>query len=234
MPPLKLARNAALLATLAALAVLLGTFAALRPLVIAAAVIAAAAGAVATVSLARTPAEPRPGAEVTPTSTADPNPAPRKPKEATVLLATLRNMSGSDRLAGDLHRILAGIVADERGSIDSSEDQGLVASFLRNEHATSAVHAAQRMLSNVDALSRRLGQDFRIAIGVHSGPKGSETLDVASRVRDASTDSVPVLVSGSAARHLGNQLEKVDTVRGEGWSLDVFTFPPAQKRLPGL
>lgn len=90
------------------------------------------------------------------------------------------------------------------------------------------MHAAQRMLSNVDAVSRRLGHDLSIAIGV------AETLSGAARVQNAATESVPVLISEASARPLGNQLERVDTIRGEGWQLDVFTFPPAQRRLPGL
>lgn len=135
----------------------------------------------------------------------------------TVLFATLRNVNGSERLASDLHRILAGIVADERGSIDRAEEHELVASFAKSDHA---VHAAQRMLSNVDAVGRRLGNDLSIAIGV------DETLDGAARVQSATTSSVPVLVSEASARLLGNQLERVDT--------GVFTFPPAQRRLPGF
>ena len=127
-----------------------------------------------------------------------------------------------------------GIVADERGAIDRAEGESLVASFSRSDHAGAAVHAAQRMLSNVDAVSRRLGHDLKIAIGVHSGVRGEDTVEVASRVQAAATDTVPVLVSDAAARHLQGALERVDTLAGEGWSLDVFTFPPAQKRLPGF
>ena len=238
MPPLQLPRNAAILAAVAALAVLVGVFGDLRFLIIAAALIAAVAGMVAAVSLSRAiPAEApavasKPESDVAPESAGER--APRKKPEGTMLLASLRNMSGSERLASDLQRILAGIVADERGTIESEEGQSFAASFSRPDHAAAAVHAAQRMLSNVDALSRRLGHDFRIAIGVHTGPRGGDTLDIAAQVREASTDSVPVIVSAAAARYLGNQLEQVDTLQGEGWSFGVFTFPPAQKRLPGL
>ena len=238
MPPLPLARNAAIVATAAAIVVLAGAVADLRFLVIAAALIAAGAGGFVAVSLHRsTPAEPpalvsKPEPDVPPASAGER--AARKKTDATILLAALRNMSGSERLAGDLQRILAGIVADERGTIDSEEEQGFVASFARADHAAAAVQAARRMLSNVDALSRRLGHDFRIAIGVHTGPRGGETLAVAARIREASSDAAPVLVSEPAARHLGSALEQVDTIHGEGWSLAVFTFPPAQKRLPGL
>lgn len=160
---------------------------------------------------------------------------PRKRPEGSVLLATLRNPgNGPERVIGDLQRVLAGIVADERGAIDSAQGESLVASFSRSDHAGAAVHAAQRMLSNVDAVSRRLGHDLKIAIGVHSGVRGAETVEVASRVQAAASDTVPVLVSDAAARHLQGALERVDTLAGEGWSFDVFTFPPAQKRLPGF
>jgi hypothetical protein len=160
---------------------------------------------------------------------------PRKRSEGSVLLATLRNPgNGPARVVGDLQRVLEGIVADERGAIDRAEGESLVASFSRSDHAGAAVHAAQRMLSNVDAVSRRLGHDLKIAIGVHSGVRGEDTVEVASRVQAAATDSVPVLVSDAAARYLQGALERVDTLAGEGWSLDVFTFPPAQKRLPGF
>jgi hypothetical protein len=169
---------------------------------------------------------------------------PRKPvrrtrapsaSEGSVLVATLKNAgNGAERITGDLQRVLAGIVADERGAIDRAETETLVASFSRNDHAGAAVHAAQRMLSNVDAVSRRLGHDLRITIAVHCGPRTDETVGMATKVRDATTDSVPVLVSEPAARRLAGQLERVDTIGGDGWTMDVFTFPPAQKRLPGF
>lgn len=161
--------------------------------------------------------------------------APRRAQEGSVLLANLSNPAGgSERVLGDLQRVLAGIVADERGVLDRADAHSLVASFARSDHAGAAVHAAQRMLSNVDAVSRRLGHDLKIAIGVHSGTRGEDTVEVAGVVQAAATDTVPVLVSESAARHLEGALERVDTLRGEGWTLDVFTFPPAQKRLPGF
>lgn len=231
MPPLQRARIAAVVATASALVVIAGAAIGSMPVAITGGVIAAAAGVLVIWSLSRE--HTMPAASVAPTPEREP--VTRKRSEGTVLLATLRNISsGSERLAGDLQRVLAGIVADERGAVDRFEAETLVASFSRSDHAGAAVHAAQRMLSNVDAVSRRLGHDLRIGIGLHTGPRGEETLAVAARVRDASTQSVPVLVSETVARHLGSQLERVETVHGEGWQMDVFTFPPAQKRLPGL
>ena len=156
-------------------------------------------------------------------------------RAGTLLLAALRNAGeGSERLRADLHRVLAGIVADERGTIEPAGPHAVAAWFFHSDHPAAAVHAAQRMLSNVDALSRRLGHDLRIAIGVHTGPKGEETFERTARVREAATESVPVLVSEPAARHLKSQLEHVDTIRADAWHVDLFTFPPAQKRLPGF
>ena len=200
------------------------------------AMIAGAAAALATVAVLITLSkrEPAPLPVANPPAPSAER-APRKRTEGSVLLATLRNAgNGSERVVSDLQRVLAGIVADEGGALDCTDSHSLVASFARSDHAGAAVHAAQRMLSNVDAVSRRLGYDLKIVIGVHSGSSGADMVEVAGMVQAAATDSVPVLVSESAARHLEGALERVDTLRGEGWSLEVFTFPPAQKRLPGF
>ena len=223
---MKVARAAGIVSTVAAIVVIAGAFARFDPLVYAAAVVVLIAGAVV-VRASKEAAAPEPVPVVEAKKNAEPT--------GSVLLATLRNAEeGSERLLADLHRILAGIVSDERGKIDRVEPHTIVALFSRGEHVPAAVQAAQRMLSNVDALSRRLGQPLTIAIAVHAGPRGAESVNVAARIQEAATESVPILVTAPAAAVLGDQLEKVDTVSADGWSLDVFTFPPAQKRLPGF
>lgn len=235
MPPPKAARIAAALSLLCALGVVAAAASGSTRLAMIAGAAAAMAAIVVLAALPNMQPAPRPTLPGAADSTTPAERAPRK-REGTVLLATLRNMEeGSERVAGDLQRVLAGIVADERGSIDRSEGQTVLASFAKSDHAAAAVHAAQRMLSNVDAVSRRLGHDLRLAVGVHSGARGDEeTIAVAMAVQAAATDSVPVLISEASAGHLEGQLERVDTLAGEGFALDVFTFPPAQKRLPGF
>lgn len=235
MPAPKAARIAAILTLLCAAGVIAAAAGGSTRLALVGGV-AAAIGAIAVLITLSGSAQPMSQAPtVAAVETTHGERAPRKRSEGSVLLATLRNPgNGPARVVGDLQRVLAGIVADERGAIDRAEGESLVASFSRSDHAGAAVHAAQRMLSNVDAVSRRLGHDLKIAIGVHSGVRGEDTVEVASRVQAAATDTVPVLVSDAAARHLQGALERVDTLAGEGWSLDVFTFPPAQKRLPGF
>lgn len=235
MPASKAARIAAILTLLCAAGVIAAAAAGSTRFALAGGV-AALIGAIAIlIALSGSRHEPVPQRAVEPSDTAHVERPPRKRSEGSVLLATLRNPgNGPERVVGDLQRVLAGIVADERGAIDRAEGESLVASFSRSDHAGAAVHAAQRMLSNVDAVSRRLGHDLKIAIGVHSGARGEDMVEVAGRVQAAATDTVPVLVSDAAARHLHGALERVDTLAGEGWSLDVFTFPPAQKRLPGF
>ncbi len=235
MPAPKAARIAAILTLLCAAGVIASAAGGSTRFALAGGV-AALIGAVAIlVALSGSGQEPLPQPAVEASEIAHVERAPRKRSEGSVLLATLRNPgNGPERVVGDLQRVLAGIVADERGAIDRAEGESLVASFSRTDHAGAAVHAAQRMLSNVDAVSRRLGHDLKIAIGVHSGLRGADMVEVAARVQAAATDTVPVLVSAAAAHHLQGALERVDTLAGEGWSLDVFTFPPAQKRLPGF
>jgi hypothetical protein len=232
IPPPKAARLAAVLSLLCAL----GVIAAAGIGSTLFAMIGGAAAALATVAVLIALSKPEPAPLPVSTPQAPPTERPsRKAAETSVLLATLRNPAGGfERVVSDLQRVLAGIVADERGDLERTDAQSLSASFTRNDHAGAAVHAAQRMLSNVDAVSRRLGHDLKIAIGVHSGIRGDDMDEVARVVQSAATDSVPVLVSEGAARHLKGALERVDTLRGEGRSLDVFTFPPAQKRLPGF
>jgi class 3 adenylate cyclase len=235
MPPPKAARIAAATSTLCALGVVAAAAAGSTRFAMIGGAAAAVAAIMVLVALSRTqPASAAEPLAVVP-ATQPVERAPRK-REGTLLLATLRNMEdGSERVVGDLQRVLAGIVADEKGAIERSEGHTVLASFAKTDHAAAAVHAAQRMLSNVDAVSRRLGHDLKLAVGVHSGARGEEeTIAVAMAVQAAATDTVPVLVSEASARHLEGQLERVDTLAGEGFALDVFTFPPAQKRLPGF
>ena len=230
---MKVARAAGFVCTAAAIVVIVGAIAGVDFLVFAAALVCGVSGAVVALTARETVHHTEAGR----TEALAPVEPPAKKKEATatVLLATLRNAEeGSERLVEDLQRVLAGIVSDERGKIDRVEPHSIVALFSRGEHSSSAVHAARRMLSNVDALSRRLGHALAIAIAVHAGPKGEEAVSVAARVQEAATDACPILVSAPAASTLGNTLEKVDTVVADGWALDVFTFPPAQKKLPGF
>ena len=231
---MKVARAAGIVCTAAAIAVIVASIARVESLVYAAAIVCGVCGAVAALAARETvhhrDAESIEGAAPTVEVSVK-----KKEPTATVLLATLRNAEeGSERLVEDLQRVLAGIVADERGKVDRVEPHSIVALFTRGEHSAAAVHAARRMLSNVDALSRRLGHALAIAIAVHAGPRGEEAVNVAARVQEAATDLCPILVSAPAASTLGSALEKVDTVVADGWALDVFTFPPAQKKLPGF
>jgi hypothetical protein len=224
---MKAARAAGIVSIIAAAAVIAGAAFGAHAVVYGAAIVSAIAGAAVLFASPRN----------VPEASAEPaaQPKPKREPAATVLLATLRNVDeGSERLVGDLQTVLAGIIADERGKIDRSEPHSLVAVFARGEHAGAAVHAARRMVSNVDAVSRRLGHGLGIAIAIHSAPRGEEAISVAARVQEAATETVPILVSAPAAASLANELERVDTVAADGWSLDVFTIPPAQKRLPGF
>jgi hypothetical protein len=233
IPPPKAARLAAVLSLLCALGVIASAAIGSTRF----AVIGGAAAAMASVAvlIALSKREPAPQPVALAAEPQAERTAASKRTEGSVLLATLRNGDdGSEHVVSDLQRVLAGIVADERGALARTDARSIEASFKSGDHAGAAVHAAQRMLSNVDAVARRLGHDLRIAIGVHSGSRGDDMVEVARTVLAAATDSVPVLVSEGAARHLHGALERVDTLRGEGWSLDVFTFPPAQKRLPGF
>ncbi|HEX6177452.1 MAG TPA: hypothetical protein VF057_03780 [Thermoanaerobaculia bacterium] len=229
---MKVARAAGIVSTIAAIVVIAGVFSRIDLLAYTAAIVVLVAGVLVVLASRETVHQRTTEATEAP---AVAEPAKKAEPIGSVLLATLRNAEeGSERLLADLHRVLAGIVADERGKIDRVEPHSIVALFNRGEHAAAAVHAARRMLSNVDALSRRLGQPLAISIAVHTGPRGDESVNVAARIQEAATDSVPVLVSAPAAKVLGSELEQVDTVAADGWSLDVFTFPPAQKRLPGF
>jgi class 3 adenylate cyclase len=156
----------------------------------------------------------------TPREPAPPSSPKRKLRETTVLVCDVGSgSSGEDdvpanvlRCVSDLQRILAGIIGDEGGSIDRFAGDRVIAVFSANgwrtDHAGHALEAAQRIANNVDAVSRRLGYDLRIGIGVHSGslPAGDDgrvdqtaigdAIDVASRLEAlASEAKVSVIVS---------------------------------------
>jgi hypothetical protein len=115
---------------------------------------------------------------------------PSSPQAAeTVLVADLHN-AGSD-----LQRILTGIVLDEGGRISASNGN-LLAFFT---HAGAAVHAAQRMLSNVDALRQRLERDVQISIGVDGAPAAAAALQKLARDR-----RIAVLIGGATVARLGS------------------------------
>jgi len=145
--------------------------------------------------------------------------APRKHRPETVLVAKVSSPASSERSIVDLQRILAGIIADERGKLVSSNGGPLVATF---GNASAAVHAAQRMLSNVDALGRRLDRFIALSVGIDN------SIDEATRLEQLTHEKrIAVLVSGSAARLAGAAaLAPVE----EG----LYSFAPLQQRLPGF
>jgi class 3 adenylate cyclase len=148
-----------------------------------------------------------------------PSPPKRRLRETTVLVCDVSSGSAEDdvpanvlRCLSDLQRILAGIIGDEGGTIDRFAGERVIAVFTargrRTDHAGHALEAARRIANNVDAVSRRLGYDLRIGIGVHSGslPAGDDArvdqaaigdaIDVASRLEAlASEAKVSVIVS---------------------------------------
>ncbi len=151
-----------------------------------------------------------------------------KERESSVLVANIVSAEGSARLREDLERVLSGIVADERGKITASDGAGIFATFRRANHAASAVHAAQRMLSNVDAVARRLEREIRISIAVHSGAGSLDA--VALQIADLTRDKrVPVLVSGETKSRAGSEASTLALVDEQ--PLQLFSFAPVQRTL---
>ncbi len=185
---------------------------------------------------------------------AEPTPLPRrKLRETTVLVCDVGSGSPEDdvpanvlRCLSDLQRILAGIIGDEGGSIDRFAGDRVIAVFSakgrRTDHAGHALEAAQRIANNVDAVSRRLGYDLRIGIGVHSGslPTGGDgridetaigdAIDVASRLEAlASEAKVSVIVSEDVLQRAegdGSAFESIGEVALGGGELArrIFTL----------
>ena len=130
-------------------------------------------------------------------------------KPVTTLVATVSppNMS-------DLQRVLAGIISDERGKLVSSNGGPIVATF---GSASAAVHAAQRMLSNVDALGRRLDRLIALTVGIDN------SVDDATKLEQLTHEKrIAVLVSAAAATG-SSSLAEVET--------GLFSFTPVQQRL---
>jgi hypothetical protein len=207
-------RVAAILIFLLALASLAGQ--ALMFIAIAVATLAVAVLAMAMVGLRRE--EPLPAVVES-----VPPPAPKAEPEVTVLVADLRDESE------DLRRVLEGIVRDERGKIAESGGSGITAVFRgRRDHAQTAVHAAQRMLSNVEALSRRLERDIRITIGVDSGPEEAAAARAAELQKTADENRMPVLVSANTFERLPSERAVLAAIDADA---RLYTFTPVQQRL---
>ncbi|MBK5259899.1 MAG: hypothetical protein JJE51_09915 [Thermoanaerobaculia bacterium] len=151
-----------------------------------------------------------------------------KERESSVLVANIISADGSARLREDLERVLSGIVADERGKITAHDGAGIFATFRRANHAAAAVHAAQRMLSNVDAVARRLEREIRISIAVHSGAGSLDAaaLEISNLTRDK---RVSVLVSGATQSRAGSEASSLALVDEQ--PMPLFSFAPVQRTL---
>ena len=183
---------------------------------------AAAASALALFSLPKSAeAEPLPEIQAAPEVT----PAP---PDVTVLVAEVRDSSGEGRFGGDLRRILEGIVRDEKGKLHASNGAITAVFRGRRDHARAAVHAAQRMLSNVDALSRRLERDVRISIGVDTAEEASATTRAAELQKMADENRTAVLVSASTVGHLPSERAILAAIDSDA---RLYSFTPVQQRL---
>ncbi|MGZ7079393.1 MAG: hypothetical protein ACXVJT_08285, partial [Thermoanaerobaculia bacterium] len=134
----------------------------------------------------------------------------------TALVATVSSPASSERSITDLHRILAGIISDERGRLVSSNGAPIVATF---GNAAAAIHAAQRMVSNVDALGRRLDRFISLSVGIDG------SIDDATRLEQLTHEKrIAVLVSVASAM-LANSAALAPVEEG------LFSFTPVQQRL---
>ncbi|HXG58391.1 MAG TPA: adenylate/guanylate cyclase domain-containing protein [Thermoanaerobaculia bacterium] len=140
---------------------------------------------------------------------------------ATVLVCDIRPGAWEERPAevlrflDDLHRVLAGIISDERGTVDRFAGDRTIAMFRGSGHAGAAVEAGRRMISNVEALARRVGLEIAIGVGIHTGPvdpdgtSSGDTIDTASRIEAKTREvHVPLLASEETAQRAGAALEK--------------------------
>jgi len=159
---------------------------------------------------------PKPGVvTVPPSGTAldglKPVATPGSTKRLTALVASINpaNMT-------DLQRILAGIVADERGKVVSSNGGPIVATF---GTAAAAVHAAQRMVSNVDALARRLDRLIVLSVGIDN------SVDDATRLEQLTHEKRIAVLVGSAAANAADSSSLAEVEAG------LFSFTPVQQRL---
>ena len=155
-----------------------------------------------------------------------------KEREGTVLVAEITTGPGGERLHDDLRRVLAGIAYDERGTVAKTEGERMLVTFRgRRNHAGAAVHAAQRMLSNVDAVSRRLERDVQIRIGVNTGVLTSdELIPTALQIEKLTREKrLPVLLSESAFRSAGDAARALALADEQPMAL--YSFVPLQRNL---
>ena len=141
---------------------------------------------------------------------ATPTPKPKRPQ--TVLVANVHAAANTP----DLQRILAGIVGDERGKVVSANGGPLVATFAS---AAGAIHAAQRIVSNVDALGRRLDRFIGLTMGI------DDSVEDATKLEEMTHEKrIAVLVSSAAATAADStSLAEVEP--------GFFSFIPVQQRL---
>ena len=90
------------------------------------------------------------------------------------------------------------------------------------------MHAAQRMLSNVEALSRRLERDIRITIGVDSGAEEGAAARAAELQKTADENRMPVLVSAKTFERLPSERAVLAAIDADA---RLYTFTPVQQRL---
>jgi len=158
--------------------------------------------------------QPKPGVAAGFSTSSDglkPVTTPGTAKRLTALVASVNpaNMT-------DLQRILAGIVADERGKVVSSNGGPIVATF---GTAAAAVHAAQRMVSNVDALARRLDRLIVLSVGIDN------SVDDATRLEQLTHEKRIAVLVGSAAAATAESSSLAEVEAG------LFSFTPVQQRL---
>ena len=159
-------------------------------------------------------------------------PQDEPPKEGTVLVAEVITGPGGERLQDDLRRVLAGIAYDEKGTVAKTEGERMLVTFRgRRNHASSAIHAAQRMLSNVDAVSRRLEREVQIRIGVNSGAIGSDALiETAVALEKLTREKrLPVLLSESAFKSAGEAARSL--ALADEQPMPLYSFVPLQRSL---
>jgi hypothetical protein len=156
-----------------------------------------------------------------------------KEKEGTVLVAEVITGPGGERLQDDLRRVLAGIAYDEKGTVTKGEGaERMQVTFRgRRNHAAAAIHAAQRMLSNVDAVSRRLEREIQIRIGVNTGAIGSDSLaDTAVEIAKLTREKrLPVLFSESAFKSAGDAAKAL--AQADEQPMPLYGFVPLQRSL---
>ena len=160
--------------------------------------------------------EKREAAAVAPVvAAATPEPEPPQPKRVRPQTAIVANVHAAANTP-DLQRIMAGIIGDERGRIVSSNGGPLVATF---QSAGAAIHAAQRIVSNVDALGQRLDRFIGLTMGIDSSIEEATKLEALTHEK-----RIAILVSSAAATAADSaSLAEVEP--------GFFSFTPVQQRL---